>query len=49
MGDIPAAAVAHRFRLLFLDRPSLPNLERWYAAIAQREAFRTYVAAIPMT
>jgi glutathione S-transferase len=49
MGDIPPAAVAHRFRLLFPDRPPLPHLERWYAAIAQRDAFKTHVAAIPMT
>jgi glutathione S-transferase len=49
MGDIPVAVIAHRFRALFPDRPHLPNLERWYAAIAMRPPFRDQVAAVPLT
>jgi glutathione S-transferase len=49
MGDIPVAIITHRYRALFPDRPRLPNLERWYAAIAMRPPFRDQVAAVPLT
>lgn len=49
MGDIPVAIMAHRFRQLVPDRPALPHLERWFATIEKREAFREQVLAIPMT
>ena len=48
IGDIPLGVMARRFRDLVPDRPALPNFERWYAAIAQREPFRTHVASIPL-
>ena len=48
IGDIPIGVMARRFRDLVPDRPALPNFERWYAAIAQREPFRTHVAGIPL-
>jgi glutathione S-transferase len=49
MGDIPVGIMAYRFRQLVPDRPMLNNLERWYAAIAERPAFRDHVAAVPLT
>jgi glutathione S-transferase len=49
MGDIPVGLVAYRYRQLFPDRPTLPNLERWYGAIEKRDAFRNHVAAVPLT
>lgn len=49
MGDIPVGIMAYRFRQLVPERPVLNNLERWYAAIAARPAFRDHVAAVPLT
>jgi glutathione S-transferase len=49
MGDIPVALVTFRFRQLVPERPPLQNLERWYAAIEQRPAFRDHVLAVPLT
>jgi glutathione S-transferase len=49
MGDIPVAIMARRYLFLFPDHPSIPNLERWYAAIEQRSPYREHVAAVPMT
>jgi glutathione S-transferase len=49
MGDIPVAIMAHRFRYLCPDRPVLPHLERWFAAIETRPAFREQVLSVPMT
>jgi glutathione S-transferase len=49
IGDIPIGIMARRFRDLVPDRPALPNLDRWYAAIEQREPFRTHVSGIPLT
>jgi len=49
MGDIPLAIMAHRYLYLFPDHPPLPNLQRWYNALASRKAFQDHVAAIPMT
>jgi glutathione S-transferase len=49
MGDIPVGLIAFRFRQLVPDRPALPNLERWYGAIEQRDAFRNHVVAVPLT
>ena len=47
-GDIPVAVIAYRYRALVPERPPLPHLERWYAAIAARPAFKDQVAAIPL-
>jgi glutathione S-transferase len=49
MGDIPVGIMVYRFRQLVPDRPSLPNLERWYAQIEKRPGFRDHVAAVPLT
>jgi glutathione S-transferase len=48
IGDIPVGIMVHRFRQLVPERPSLPNLERWYEAIAKRPAFRTHAGDIKL-
>ena len=48
-GDIPVGIIAYRYRQLVPDRPPLPNFERWYAALAARQAFKDHVAAVPLT
>jgi len=47
MGDIPVALMAYRFRRLVPERPPVDYLERWFAAIEQRPAFKEHVLAIP--
>ncbi|MCG8545964.1 MAG: glutathione S-transferase family protein [Alphaproteobacteria bacterium] len=44
MGDIPIGIRAHRWHLFDVEKPSMPNLERWYAAIQSRPAFQKWVA-----
>ncbi len=48
MGDIPIAIMAYRYRQLVPERPAFPNFERWYAAIAERQAFRDHVSSVPL-
>jgi glutathione S-transferase len=48
-GDIPVGIIAYRFRQLVPDRPPLKNFERWYSAIAARQAFKDHIAAVPLT
>lgn len=48
-GDIPAGIITYRFRELVPERPSLPNLERWYAALTARPAFMEHVGSIPLS
>ena len=47
MGDIPVALMAYRYRRLVPERAGLDNLERWFAAIEQRPAFKEQVLAVP--
>jgi glutathione S-transferase len=49
MGDIPLGVMAYRFRQLCPDRPEMTNLERWYAALQKRAAFKQHVESIPLT
>jgi len=49
MGDIPIAIMSYRYRELVAERPAFPNFERWYGAIAARQAFRDHVSAVPLT
>jgi len=49
MGDIPIAIMCYRYRELVAERPAFPHFERWYAAIAARQAFRDHVSAVPLT
>lgn len=44
MGDIPLGIRAHRWYLFDIERPAMPNLERWYAAIRERPAFQKWIA-----
>jgi glutathione S-transferase len=48
-GDIPVGVMTYRFVQLVPDRPSMANLDRWYAAISSRQAFKDHVGAVPLT
>jgi glutathione S-transferase len=48
MGDIPMGVAAFRWFNLPIDRPSLKNLESWFARIVERPAFKEHCAA-PLT
>jgi len=48
-GDIPVGVMTYRFRQLVPDRPAMPNMERWYAALEQRKAFKEHVGGIPLS
>jgi glutathione S-transferase len=43
IGDIPAGAQLFRYFTLEIDRPQLPNVERWYARLQESDAYRTHV------
>jgi glutathione S-transferase len=43
IGDIPAGAQLYRYFELEIDRPSLPNVEAWYARLQERDPYRTHV------
>ena len=47
LADLVLGAYARRWFGLDaqIDRPALPNLERWYAQVGERAGFRQYVAA----
>jgi glutathione S-transferase len=40
MGDIPAGSMLWRWFTMEIDRPALPNLERWYQQLGARRAYR---------
>lgn len=48
-GDIPVGIVGHRFMVFVPERPKMPGIERWYAALKQRAAFVEHVGNIPLT
>jgi len=48
-GDIPVGIMAYRFTQLVPERPAMPHLDRWYAAISSRPAFQQQVATVPLT
>ncbi len=43
MADVPMGAQAYRYFNLEIERPSLPNVEAWYARLQEREAYRTHI------
>ncbi len=43
MGDIPLGAVAYRYFNVDVIRPSLPNVEAWYAKLCERPAYQKHV------
>ncbi|MCZ8544517.1 glutathione S-transferase family protein [Mesorhizobium qingshengii] len=47
LADIACAPILKRCVDFKIDRPSMPNLERWVAAIAARPAFKAAIAAAP--
>jgi len=48
-GDIPVGVMCYRYRQLVPGRPATPNLDRWYAAIAERKAFQDHVGSIALS
>ncbi len=48
-GDIPVGIMIYRYMQLIPERPATPNLDRWYAAISSRAAFKEQVAVVPLT
>ena len=48
-GDIPVGIMCYRFVQLVPQRPAMPNLDRWYAAISSRQAFKDHVGAVPLS
>jgi glutathione S-transferase len=48
-GDIPVGIMIHRYVQLIPERPATPGLDRWYAAISSRAAFKEQVAVVPLS
>lgn len=48
-GDIPVAIICYRYVQLVPDRPATPHLDRWYAAVSSRQAFKDHVGAVPLS
>jgi glutathione S-transferase len=48
-GDIPVGIMCYRYVQLVPNRPSTPNLDRWYAAISSRKAFKDHVGSVPLS
>ena len=48
-GDIPVGIMIYRYMQLIPERPPTPNLDRWYAAISSRQAFKEQIAVVPLS
>ncbi|HEV7803444.1 MAG TPA: glutathione S-transferase family protein [Burkholderiales bacterium] len=48
MADIPMGVACYRWFNLPIERPALPNLERWYRQICERPAFAKH-CMLPLT
>jgi glutathione S-transferase len=48
VADIALGCPTYRWYALPVERPRLPNLERWYAMLAARPAFQAHVM-LPLT
>ncbi len=48
-GDIPVGIMMYRYMQLIPERPALANIDRWYAAISSRPAFREQIAVVPLS
>jgi glutathione S-transferase len=46
-GDIPLGPFAYRYFRLVPEHPPFPNVERWYAEICARPAFKQHVLDVP--
>jgi glutathione S-transferase len=42
MGDIPLGAAINKYFVMDIERPSLPNIEAWYARLSEREPYRKH-------
>lgn len=49
VADIPIGVMAFRYKALIPESPAYANVDRWYAAISERPAFRAHVSDIPLT
>ena len=45
MGDIPLAVLCQRWFNLPIERPPMPNLERWFKTVSARAGFQKHCAA----
>lgn len=43
LADIPAGTHLFRYFSIDIDRPALPNVEKWYRALQQRPAYQEHV------
>ncbi len=43
IGDFPVGAAAFRYYSLVEERPAMPNLNKWYAALGERPAYSLHV------
>jgi glutathione S-transferase len=48
-GDIPVGVMTRRYLELVPEHPELASLERWFAEIAGRPAFKEHCGGIPLT
>ena len=48
-GDIPVGIMIYRYVQLVPERPATLDLDRWYAAISARPAFKAQVASVALT
>jgi glutathione S-transferase len=48
-GDIPVGIMCYRYVQLVPERPKTPHLDRWYAAVSSRPAFKDHVGSIPLS
>jgi glutathione S-transferase len=48
-GDIPVGIMIYRYMQLIPERATTPNLDRWYAALSSRPAFKEQIAVVPLT
>ena len=48
-GDIPVGIMIYRYMQLIPERTPTPNLDRWYAAISSRPAFKEQIAVVPLS
>ncbi len=44
-GDIPLGVVLHKYFALPIERPDLPNLQRWYQTLCARAAYQQHAMA----
>jgi glutathione S-transferase len=43
LADITAGTSLYRYFELEIERPKLPQVERWYSTLSEREPFRTHI------